>query len=114
MITISSRAAALALSASLFLAGSAFAQTTTPAATPAPAAKAEKPRSAASLECSKEADAKGLHGKERKKFRADCKKQASGRCSRWRDRHPTPLLISFAATLPSREGKNKPRNAASH
>jgi len=77
MITISCRAAALALSASLLLAGSAFAQTTTPApaASPAPA-KAEKPRSAASLECSKEADAKGLHGKERKKFRADCKKQA--------------------------------------
>jgi hypothetical protein len=24
------------------------------------------------MECSKEADAKGLHGKERKKFRKDC------------------------------------------
>jgi psiF repeat len=82
MITISSRAAGLALAASLLLAGSAFAQTTTtpaPGASPAPAAaekKAEKPRSAASLECSKEADAKGLHGKERKKFRSECKKQA--------------------------------------
>ncbi|HEY7844444.1 MAG TPA: PsiF family protein [Bradyrhizobium sp.] len=75
-MTISSRAAGLALAASLLFAGSAFAQTTAPAAAPAPAAKAEKPRSAASLECSKEADAKGLHGKERKKFRADCKKQA--------------------------------------
>jgi hypothetical protein len=32
---------------------------------------------AASLECSKEADAKGLHGKERKKFRSDCKKTAA-------------------------------------
>ena len=82
MITISSRAAAIALSASLFLAGSAFAQTTTPApaATPAPA-KTEKPRSAASLECSKEADAKGLHGKERKKFRAECKKQAADKAA---------------------------------
>ena len=78
MITISSRAAGLALAASLLFAGSALAQTTAPAAAPAPAAKAEKPRSAASLECSKEADAKGLHGKERKKFRADCKKQAKG------------------------------------
>jgi psiF repeat len=29
-----------------------------------------------SIECSKEADAKGLHGKERKKFRAECKKSA--------------------------------------
>jgi psiF repeat len=35
-----------------------------------------KQRTAASLECSKEADAKGLHGKERKKFRAECKKAA--------------------------------------
>ena len=32
---------------------------------------------AESLECSKEADAKGLHGKERKKFRSDCKKAAA-------------------------------------
>jgi hypothetical protein len=27
-----------------------------------------------SIQCSKDADAKGLHGKERKKFRAQCKK----------------------------------------
>jgi hypothetical protein len=33
-----------------------------------------KPRSAKSIECSKLADAKGLHGKERKVFRAKCKK----------------------------------------
>ena len=39
------------------------------------AAATSKPRSAASLECSKQADAKGLHGKERKKFRATCKKE---------------------------------------
>jgi hypothetical protein len=38
--------------------------------------KAEKPRTAASLECSKEADTKGVHGKERKKFMSDCKKTA--------------------------------------
>jgi hypothetical protein len=76
MITVSSRAAGLALAASLLFAGPAFAQgTTAPAA--APTAKTEKPRSAASLECSKEADAKGLHGKERKKFRQECKKQAA-------------------------------------
>lgn len=31
-----------------------------------------KPRSAASIECSKQADAKGLHGKDRKKFRSAC------------------------------------------
>ena len=81
MMTISSRVAATAV-ASLLLMGSAFAQTATPA-TPAPAAKAapaekkaEAPRTAASLECSKEADAKGLHGKERKKFMSECKKAA--------------------------------------
>ena len=84
MIMTSFRAAGLALAASLLLAGSALAQTPAPAASPAPAAKAEKaqkPRTAASLECSKEADAKGLHGKERKKFRSDCKKQASDKAA---------------------------------
>jgi psiF repeat len=85
MMTLSSRAAAAAI-ASLFLISPVFAQTTAPAATPAPAAtsapkmapekKAEKPRSAASLQCSKDADAKSLHGKDRKKFMSDCKKAA--------------------------------------
>jgi invasion protein IalB len=77
MMTLSSRVAATAI-ASLFLMGSAFAQTS-PAAAPAaaPAAKAPKVHTAASLECSKEADAKGLHGKERKKFRSECKKSAA-------------------------------------
>lgn len=76
MTTLSSRLAATAI-ASLFLMGTAFAQTPAPApaATNPPAAAttmAKKPRSAASMECSKEADAKGLHGKARKKFRKDC------------------------------------------
>jgi hypothetical protein len=35
----------------------------------------DKPRSQASMECSKQADAKGLHGKTRKEFRANCKKE---------------------------------------
>ena len=74
MKTMSSRALATAF-ASMLLMGSAFAQP------PAPAAKtdtkAPTARSAASLECSKEADAKGLHGKERKKFRSECKKAAA-------------------------------------
>ena len=74
MMTISSRAAATAF-ASLLLIGSAFAQTTAPAAKTD--TKAPMVHSAASLECSKEADAKGLHGKERKKFRSDCKKAAA-------------------------------------
>jgi hypothetical protein len=74
MMTLSSRAAATAI-ASLFLMSSALAQTAAPAAkteTKAPVA-----HTAASLECSKEADAKGLHGKERKKFRSECKKTAA-------------------------------------
>ena len=85
MMTLSTRAAATAF-ASLLLMSSAFAQTTAPA-TPAPAAKtapaakaepkAPVVHTAASLECSKEADAKGLHGKERKKFRSECKKAAA-------------------------------------
>ena len=84
MMTISSRVAATAV-ASLLMMSFAFAQTTTPA--PAPAAKtapmapaekkAAKPRTAASLECSKEADTKGVHGKERKKFMSECKKPAA-------------------------------------
>ena len=57
---------------SAFLMGAAFADTA-PAPAPAKAASAPVAHSAKSIECSKEADAKGLHGKERKKFRAECK-----------------------------------------
>lgn len=74
MMKISSRAAATAF-ASLLLISSAFAQTAAPAAKSA--TKAPMVHTAASLECSKEADAKGLHGKERKKFRSECKKAAA-------------------------------------
>ena len=74
--------------AALLHAGPASAQSTAPATAPAaktapatttaPKAKTEAKteRSAVSLECSKQADAKGLHGKERHKFRAECKKSA--------------------------------------
>lgn len=57
----------------MLTAGMAHAQT---AATDKSAAtsKAKVPRSAKSLECSKQADEKGLHGKARKKFRSECKK----------------------------------------
>jgi invasion protein IalB len=76
---ISSRVAA-ALGASLLLfATPVFAQSTAPAAKSemaAPAAKTARTHSPESIECSKEADAKGLHGKERKKFRSECKKAA--------------------------------------
>jgi psiF repeat-containing protein len=85
MTRISAFATATAV-ASLLLMGAASAQTAAPktdapkADTKAPAAKAEKApvvHSAASLECSKEADAKGLHGKDRKKFRSECKATAA-------------------------------------
>ena len=85
MMKISSLAAATAL-ASLLLMGAAFAQATAPAPrpkhprpTPRRLPRRRKPSRGppASLECSKEADAKGLHGKERKKFRSECKKAAA-------------------------------------
>ena len=81
MIKISSRLAAVAI-ASLFFAGAALAQGTAPAAAPAaaaPAKKAEKPRSPESLACSKEADDKNMHGKDRKKFMSQCKKDAKAK-----------------------------------
>jgi hypothetical protein len=76
MMTLSSRVAATAV-VSLFLMGSAFAQTPAPAPAAKMAPKAPVVHTAASLECSKEADAKGLHGKERKKFRSECKKTSA-------------------------------------
>jgi len=55
--------------AALLGASSAIAQT--PPAAPAPGAMTH---TAVSKACSAQADTKGLHGKERKKFRAECKK----------------------------------------
>jgi psiF repeat len=58
--------------------GTGFAQTpSAPSKSDSTTSTATKPRSATSLECSKRADAKNLHGKERRKFRADCKKELS-------------------------------------
>jgi len=79
MMKISSLATATAV-ASLLLMGSVSAQTTAPAKTDATKTEAKapaKPRTAASLECSKQADEKGLKGKERKKFRSACKKESA-------------------------------------
>jgi len=45
------------------------------------AVAAEKARTPESIECSKQADAKGLHGKERKKFREHCKHDAKAKKS---------------------------------
>jgi len=57
----------------------ALAQTTPPAKTTPPATTDTKTRTPESLECSKQADAKGLHGKERKTFRAKCIKDMKGK-----------------------------------
>jgi hypothetical protein len=58
--------------------GAASAQTATaPASAPKAATTGKAPttgRSAVSKACSDQANAKGLHGKERKKFRSECKK----------------------------------------
>jgi psiF repeat len=81
MMTISSRVAVAAF-ASLLLASSAFAQGTAAPAASEPAAKTaktEKAHSPESLDCSKQADEKGLHGKERKKFRSACIKEAKAK-----------------------------------
>lgn len=47
----------------------------------ATAQRAAKVHSPESIACSQQADAKGLHGKERKSFRATCKKQMKGAAS---------------------------------
>jgi hypothetical protein len=58
-------------------AGTALAQTSTPApapsAAPAATAPAATDKKAISKSCSEQADAKGLHGKARHKFRSACK-----------------------------------------
>lgn len=72
MKTMSALAAvAVAMVAS---AASAETTTTTPTTTP-PATKQfvlKKPTTPEGIECSKEADAKGLHGNARKEFRSKC------------------------------------------
>ena len=62
-----------------FFTSAALAQTPpSTTTTPPPATKSKKatgqPRTAESIECSKQADAQGLKGKPRKAFRAKCKK----------------------------------------
>lgn len=66
MISIKAVAAAAVAMVALG-SGVAMAKTAKTAATPVV-------HSPESIECSKQADAKGLHGKDRKKFRASCKK----------------------------------------
>ena len=90
-MTNSSRVAAALGASLLFFATPVFAQSTAapaaksdsaaPAAAPtsegaSPMTKSGKPRSPESMECYKQADEKGLHGKERKKFHHACVKEA--------------------------------------
>lgn len=69
-----------ALLSAMIGSGAALAQTPAPSTAPAaqPAAPAQgaaaTDKKAISKACSDQANAKGLHGKERKQFRADCKK----------------------------------------
>jgi hypothetical protein len=73
---------ALAFATLIAFATPSLAQTTAPTApakpattTASPAAKTSKQiRTAKSLECSKQADEKKIHGKERRKFMSSCKK----------------------------------------
>jgi hypothetical protein len=64
---------AAAATIALLSTGAVYAQAPS-ADKPAAAAATAKPRSAKSLDCSKQADAKGLQGKARKKFRSECRK----------------------------------------
>lgn len=70
-----------ALPAIVLFLGSAVIQTLaqtpkpeTPAASPS-AATSNTDKKAVSKECSDQANQKGLHGKERKKFRSECKRE---------------------------------------
>ena len=76
MLTKSTVAAAIVFS--LVIGGSAaFAQNPPPAADQAPAAApaASADKAAISKSCIAQANAKGLHGKERKKFKRHCKRK---------------------------------------
>jgi hypothetical protein len=68
------RLAVSALLALMIGVGAALAQAPAPAAAPAKMSPDDK--KAISKSCSDQANAKGLHGKERKKFRSECKHDA--------------------------------------
>ena len=70
------RVAVSALLALMIGVGAAFAQAPAPAPTTAPAKMSPDDKKAISKSCSDQANAKGLHGKERKKFRSECKHNA--------------------------------------
>jgi hypothetical protein len=53
-----------------------------------------------SIECSKQADSKGLHGKERKEFRAKCKKELKAKATTTSAPTPSPTPKSEAPPAP--------------
>lgn len=77
MKTMTILATLAGLSAATIAAPAAFAETTAPAATSSATAKpaSDADRRAKEADCSKQANAKKLHGEARLKFREDCKKK---------------------------------------
>ena len=57
-------------------------------------------KSPESIECSKQADAKGLHGAERKKFRAECKKELKAKATMKASGTP-PAAAAIKADAPA-------------
>ena len=77
--------------------------TMTAAVTAALAAKTKTTsvQSPESIECSKQADAKGLHGPERIKFRANCKKELKAKASTTPPAAPPASAETKTETPPS-------------
>ena len=76
-MTKTSIVAAVLLSLAIGMGPALAQQDQQPAAAPPPSAKStmSPEKKAISKACSDQADAKGLHGDERKKFRAECKRK---------------------------------------
>jgi len=74
-LTMKSLVSAMLLSSAIGV-GTALAQTTAPAPTGQPGAShvSQEQKSAISKSCSDQANAKGLHGEARRKFRSECKR----------------------------------------
>ena len=60
-----------------------------------------KPKTPESIECSKQADAKGLHGKERIKFRAQCKKDLKAKSAAGSSATTTPPAADKSSATPA-------------
>jgi hypothetical protein len=85
--------AKFAASALLLVSTGAHAATATKAKTPTE-------HTPESIECSKQADAKGLHGSERRKFRAKCKKEFKGKATTTHATTPSPAPMPKSEAPP--------------